>query len=200
MKGQSLTEEESRLMVYYLEKQLRKAKNEEKKRMKQQKAEEKKLKEAEENESTQDTQKSKQKKQPQENGKKQKKENKQPQERKEEENKTNNQTQQKAPPAAHSNESSLFAHLDSYKQFSYHVFMEKASQNENQVHRSIIDVAFKFCSGQVKSANSRCTAMLLALSHFISDYRVPPRKELYRDLPGKLQQQYNFLVECYPAT
>ena len=42
--------------------------------------------------------------------------------------------------------------------------------------------------------------MLLALSHFISDYRVPPNKELYRDLPGKLQHQYNFLAECYPPT
>lgn len=77
--------------------------------------------------------------------------------------------------------------------------MAKA-EAQDEIHRSIVDCSYKFCSGAVTSPNARCSLFLLSLCHFISDYRVPPKKELYRDLPSKLQLQYNFITENEPPT
>lgn len=92
----------------------------------------------------------------------------------------------------------LFSHLHQYeREFSLSRSYPVVGAH---IHPSIMTLGLQYAEGIITGSNSRCVALLKALTEFIQDYTTPVNTELSRDLNDKLKPQITFLKECRPIS
>ncbi|CAM9138621.1 unnamed protein product [Discosporangium mesarthrocarpum] len=67
-----------------------------------------------------------------------------------------------------------------------------------EIHASIVELGYKYASGEVTGSTARAVEMLMAFQDVVRDYKTPQDKMLSWDLDKKLRPMIQFLIDCRP--